>query len=64
MNPDKKNLNIHESAFVDEPVHIGEGTKNWHFCHISKYADIGSHCVFGQNVFVAHRVKIGNRVKV
>lgn len=64
MHPDKKNINIHASAFVDEPVHIGEGTKIWHFCHISKHAEIGSHCVFGQNVFVAHRVKIGNRVKV
>lgn len=59
-----ENINIHESAYVDEPVTIGKGTKIWHFCHISKHAVIGEDCVFGQNVFVANDVKIGNRVKV
>lgn len=59
-----KNVTIHESAYVDEPVQIGEGTKIWHFCHISKNTEIGGNCVFGQNVFVANDVKIGSRVKV
>jgi len=59
-----KEVNIHESAYVDSPVSIGGGTKIWHFCHISQNADIGKKCVFGQNVFVANDVKIGNRVKV
>lgn len=59
-----KDIKIHESAYVDEPVSIGKGTKIWHFCHISSGADIGENCVFGQNVFVAGHVKIGNRVKV
>ena len=54
----------HESSYVDEPTQIGVGTKIWHFCHISSHVDIGSDCVFGQNVFVATGVKIGNRVKV
>lgn len=55
---------IHESAYVDEPVKIGKGTKIWHFCHISKNSEIGEDCVFGQNVFIANDVRIGNRVKV
>lgn len=59
-----KNVMIHESAWIDEPVKIGEGTKIWHFCHISGGSEIGKECVFGQNVFVANDVKIGNRVKV
>jgi len=59
-----KDINIHESAYVDEPVSIGKGTKIWHFCHISQNAEIGENCVFGQNVFVGSDVKIGSRVKV
>lgn len=59
-----KNVTIHETVYVDEPVQIGEGTKIWHFCHISKNTEIGGNCVFGQNVFVANDVKIGSRVKV
>lgn len=55
---------IHQSAYVDAPVTIGQGTKIWHFCHIQTGAQIGENCVFGQNVNVANDVVIGNRVKV
>ncbi|MFA6597383.1 MAG: acyltransferase [Ignavibacteriaceae bacterium] len=54
----------HESAFIDENVEIGEGTKVWHFCHIQSGAKIGKNCVFGQNVNVANNVKIGNYCKI
>lgn len=54
----------HESAYVDEPCEIGEGTKIWHFTHIQKGARIGKHCVFGQNCNVANDVVIGSNVKV
>ena len=54
----------HESAYVDEPCEIGEGTKIWHFCHIQKGARIGERCIFGQNCNVANDVVIGNNVKV
>lgn len=54
----------HESAYIDSPVSIGEGTKIWHFCHIREGAEIGEECVFGQNVYVGSEVKIGNHVKV
>lgn len=54
----------HESAYVDEPSEIGDGTKIWHFCHVQKGARIGRNCVFGQNCNVANGVLIGNNVKV
>ena len=54
----------HESAYVDEPCEIGDGTRIWHFCHIQKGARIGAHCVFGQNCNVADEVVIGSNVKV
>lgn len=55
---------IHESAYVDAPCEIGEGTKVWHFVHIQAGARIGRGCIFGQNVNVANDVVIGNNVKV
>jgi UDP-2-acetamido-3-amino-2,3-dideoxy-glucuronate N-acetyltransferase len=54
----------HESAYVDEPSDIGEGTKIWHFSHVMKNAKIGNNCIFGQNVNVDGGVVIGNVVKV
>lgn len=54
---------IHQSAYV-ETNKIGSGTKIWHFCHITKDAEIGDNCNIGQNVFIAEGVKIGNGVKI
>lgn len=54
----------HESAYVDEPSEIGEGTKIWHFCHVQKNAKIGKNCVLGQNVNVANNVTIGDYCKI
>ena len=54
----------HESAYVDEPCEIGDGTKIWHFCHIQTGARIGRNCIFGQNCNVANDVVIGDNVKV
>ena len=48
----------------DEDVQIGENTKVWHFCHISKKTIIGKNCIFGQNVFVGENVVIGDNVKI
>jgi UDP-2-acetamido-3-amino-2,3-dideoxy-glucuronate N-acetyltransferase len=55
---------VHESAYVDEPVQIGAGTKIWHFCHVHKGARLGTGCILGQNVNVAADVVIGNNVKI
>ena len=55
---------IHESAYVDAPCEIGEGTKVWHFAHVQKGARIGRRCVLGQNVNVGADVAIGDGVKI
>lgn len=57
-------VTVHESAIVDPGATLGEGTRVWHFCHISAGAVIGQDCSFGQNVFVANNVTIGDNVKV
>jgi UDP-2-acetamido-3-amino-2,3-dideoxy-glucuronate N-acetyltransferase len=54
----------HESAFVDEPCTIGDGTKIWHFCHVQSGAKIGEKCILGQNVNIGNNVVIGNFVKI
>ena len=54
----------HETAVVDAGAVIGDGTKIWHFSHISTGAEIGTSCSLGQNVFVARNCRIGNSVKI
>ena len=55
---------IHDTAVIDEGATIGDGTKIWHWVHVSSGASIGKNCSLGQNVFVADNVIIGNNVKV
>ena len=57
-------VSIHESAYVDAPCVIGEGTRIWHFSHIMKNCTIGKNCNLGQNVVVSPDVSLGNNVKV
>ncbi len=54
----------HETAVIDEPCQIGEGTKIWHFSHVMPNAQIGKNCNIGQNVFIASNVIVGNNVKI
>jgi len=54
----------HETAVIDEGASIGDGTRVWHFSHVTSGAEIGEQCSLGQNVFVAGRVTIGNNVKI
>ncbi|MCE9599621.1 MAG: N-acetyltransferase [Spirochaetia bacterium] len=56
--------NIHETAIVDAGATIGEGTRIWHWVHVSGGAVVGAKCSLGQNVYVGNRVKIGNNVKI
>lgn len=58
------NVAIHESAYVDEPAEIGNGTAIWHFSHILKDVRIGQNCVIGQNVVIGPRVTVGDRCKI
>jgi UDP-2-acetamido-3-amino-2,3-dideoxy-glucuronate N-acetyltransferase len=60
----QKNITVHPTAIVDEGAQIGEGSRVWHWVHISGGAKIGKSCSFGQNVFVGNKVIIGNNVKI
>ena len=61
---EEKDYFVHESAYVDDNVKIGSGTKVWHFCHIQSGAVIGEKCSLGQNVNISKDVTIGNGVKI
>jgi UDP-2-acetamido-3-amino-2,3-dideoxy-glucuronate N-acetyltransferase len=58
------NYFAHSTAVIDAGATIGDGTKIWHFCHISTGAVIGKNCSFGQNCYVAPGVIIGDNVRV
>jgi UDP-2-acetamido-3-amino-2,3-dideoxy-glucuronate N-acetyltransferase len=55
---------IHPTAIVDAGAQLGEGTKVWHWVHVSGGARIGKGCVLGQNVFVGNDVVIGDNVRI
>jgi UDP-2-acetamido-3-amino-2,3-dideoxy-glucuronate N-acetyltransferase len=55
---------VHPSAIVDEGAQIGEGSRIWHFVHVSSGARIGKGVSLGQNVFVGNDVEIGDLCKV
>jgi len=54
----------HETACVDDPGAIGEGTRVWHFSHIAKGASVGPRCSIGQNVYIATGAIVGAGVKI
>jgi len=58
------NYTVHATAIVDDGAVIGEGSRIWHWVHISGGARIGKACSFGQNVYVGNRVVIGDNVKI
>lgn len=55
---------VHESAYIDDQVDIGDGTKIWHFVHVLKNTSIGAGSVLGQNVMAGPDVSIGNNCKI
>ena len=57
-------VEIHESAYIDEPCEIGAGTKIWHFVHVMRGCRIGRRCNLGQNVVIAPEAVLGDNVKV
>ena len=50
----------HETAIIDEGAEIGEGSRIWHFVHVSAGARIGCNVVLGQNVYVGGAAVIGD----
>lgn len=55
---------VHASAYVDDKVSIGAGSKIWHFSHILGDVTIGEKCNIGQNVVIGPKVTVGNNVKI
>lgn len=55
---------IHESAYVDDNVEIGEGTKVWHFAHLLPGTRVGENCSIGQNVMIGPDVSVGDNCKI
>ena len=53
---------VHPSAIVDEGAQLGDGTRVWHFVHVSGGARIGRGCSLGQGVYVGNDVRIGDNV--
>ena len=62
--PESASFFVHPSSVVDAGAEIGEGTKIWHFCHVSGNSVIGRRCIVGQGCFVAPNVQIGSGVKI
>lgn len=54
----------HPTAIIDEGAAIGDGTRIWHWVHVSSGARIGNDCSLGQNVFVGNMVVIGRNCKI
>jgi UDP-2-acetamido-3-amino-2,3-dideoxy-glucuronate N-acetyltransferase len=54
----------HPTAIIDEGARIGDGTRIWHWVHVSAEATIGKGCSLGQNVYVGNDVTIGRNVKI
>jgi UDP-2-acetamido-3-amino-2,3-dideoxy-glucuronate N-acetyltransferase len=57
-------VQIHESAYVDDQVSIGQGTKIWHFSHLLSHVSLGKNCSVGQNVVIGPNVNVGNDCKI
>ena len=54
----------HSTATIDPDAIIGEGTKIWHYSHISSNAKIGTNVSIGQNVYIAEHAQIGKGCKI
>jgi len=54
----------HPTAIIDEGARIGDGTRIWHWVHVSAQASIGDGCSLGQNVYIGNDVNIGRNVKI
>jgi UDP-2-acetamido-3-amino-2,3-dideoxy-glucuronate N-acetyltransferase len=61
---DRPDSQVHESAYIDDDVEIGAGTRIWHFSHVMPGSRIGEDCRIGQNVVIGPRATVGNNVKI
>jgi UDP-2-acetamido-3-amino-2,3-dideoxy-glucuronate N-acetyltransferase len=63
-DPRFPDVQVHESAYVDDPVSIGPGSRIWHFVHILPGCSIGRNVSLGQNVMAGPSVTIGDGCKI
>ena len=54
----------HATAIIDDGASIGDGTRVWHWVHVSAGARIGEHCSLGQNVFIGGDAVVGDNVRI
>lgn len=64
QDPRLPGVSIHESAYVDDQVEIGAGSRIWHFSHVLSRSKIGRNCVIGQNVVIGPDVTVGDTCKI
>lgn len=64
MSQNSEGYFVHSTSCVDEGVHIGNGTKIWHFSHVLPGTRIGENCNIGQNVVLGPDIQIGNGCKI
>lgn len=55
---------VHELAFVENDVELGDGTKIWHFAQVRTGAKLGKDVIVGKSSFIDTGVVIGNNVKI
>ena len=60
----RKQYFAHETAVIDNEVHVGKGSKIWHFTHLLSGSKVGNNCSIGQNVVIGNNVIIGNNCKI
>lgn len=58
------NVQVHETAIIEEGVTIGDGTSVWDNVHIRYGTRIGEQCIIGGKSVIAYEVVIGHRVKI
>lgn len=60
----KNDYFVHETAFVEDDVEIGERSKIWHFCHVRRTSSIGRDVSLGKGVFIDQNVSIGDGCRI
>jgi UDP-2-acetamido-3-amino-2,3-dideoxy-glucuronate N-acetyltransferase len=59
-----KHVYTHPTAIVDKGAEVGDGTRIWHWVHVSAGSKVGKNVSLGQNVFVGNKVIIGDFCKI
>lgn len=55
---------VHNTAIIDPDVHIGSGTRIWHFSHVLTGSHIGPDCTIGKYVEIGPDVIVGMGCKI